>query len=107
MNIDIKNLEFIDKTLRSIVMDLEAETGLTLTVTSLYRINDSGVHGQLPLRGIDFRMKDSEIGKLVEGKINEKWSYDTNRPHKKCAVFHDVGRGVHLHIQSHPNTVLR
>ena len=105
MEIAIENLEFIDKTLRDIVTEFEDETGIELTVTSLYRINDTGVHGQLPLRGVDFRMRDSDFGKLAEQKINSKWSYDPQRPHKKCAVFHDVGRGIHLHIQAHPNTV--
>ena len=105
MKIDIKNLNFIDPTLRTIVNEFEIETGLEITITSLLRIDDKGVHGQLPLRGIDFRMKNMELGKLIENKLNEKWVYDPSRPNKKVAVFHDVGKGIHLHVQSHPTTV--
>jgi len=107
MKIDIENLNFISKSVRTILTELEQNTGLELTVTSLYRIGDNGVHGQLPLRGVDVRMRDEEIGKLVESQINETWFYDPNRPDLKCAVFHNVGRGIHLHIQAHPNTVKR
>ena len=107
MQIDIRDLKFIDQTLRTISTEFEDETGLTLTITSEYRIGDKGVHGQLPLRGIDYRMKNMEIGKVIEKVINEKWCYDPARPHKKVAVFHDVGKGIHLHVQSHPNTVRR
>jgi hypothetical protein len=105
MQIDINNLDFINKTLRTIVTEFEQESGIELTVTSLYRIDDKGVHGQLPLRGIDFRMRDARIGKIIEKQINDKWTYDPLRPYKRCAVFHNVGRGIHLHIQSHQNTV--
>ena len=92
----------------SVVYYVEADedTGLEFTVTSLFRIDDTGVHGTLPLRGIDFRMRDFDIGRLVEKKINEKWCYDSKRSGVQCAVFHDVGKGIHLHIQSHQNTVL-
>jgi len=104
MDIDISHLEFIDKTLREILVWIEAELGVVLTITSLYRINDSGVHGELPLRGIDCRCKDSGLGKLIAERINSVWVYDFSRPIKKCAIYHDVGRGRHVHIQTHPNT---
>ncbi len=105
MQIDLINLDFIDPTLKQIVTELESETGLILTVTSLFRIDDEGVHGTLPLRGVDIRMRDHDIGKLVEEKINDKWCYDPARLGVQCAVFHDIGKGIHLHLQSHPNTV--
>ena len=105
MEIKIWDLEFIDLTLRTLATEFEDDTGLKLSITSLYRIGDNGVHGQLPLRGIDVSMKDVDIGKIVEKKINEKWAYDPDRPNMKCAIFHDVGQGIHLHLQSHPNTI--
>jgi hypothetical protein len=35
------------------------------------------------------------------------WTYDTERPHKKCCIYHDVGQGKHIHFQVHPNTTRR
>jgi len=106
MKIDILNLEFIDETLRTIVDGIVKDTGLEFTITSLYRIGDSGVHGQLPLRGIDLRVWAYEIGLAIEKHINDRWCYDPKRPEKRCAILHDVGQGLHLHVQSHPNTIL-
>jgi hypothetical protein len=105
MRIDIGQLEFIDKTLRDILVWLERETGLEYTITSLYRIGDTGVHGTLPLRGADLRMRNSRVGKEIRRMINELWTYDPDRPVKRCAILHGVGGNLHLHVQVHPNTV--
>ena len=105
MKIDIGQLDFIEPKLRELAQLVEQATGLEFTVTSLYRINDSGVHGQLPLRGIDLRCKDQSIGLLVQSMVNQHWIYDPDRPDMKCCMFHDVGQGAHLHLQVHPNTV--
>ena len=104
MKIDIKQLKFIDLKLRKIVAWLEVITGLEFTITSLYRMNETGVHGTLPLRGIDLRMRSKEIGKIITRVVNRKWMYDTDRPGKKCCVMHGEGSNLHLHIQVHPNT---
>ena len=48
MRIDVSQLEFIDKNLRLILLDIEKSTGVEFTITSLYRIGDVGVHGSLP-----------------------------------------------------------
>ena len=104
MKIDIRNLEFIDKNLRLMVQEAENHSGVELTVTSLFRINDPGVHGTLKLRGIDIRCKDKDFGLLVSKHTNSCWIYDPDRPRKVCCVYHDVGSGYHLHFQSHPNT---
>lgn len=104
MRIDIGQLEFIDKTLRTILLETES-TGLDFTITSLLRIGDGGVHGTLPLRGTDLRMRDHVIGLAIESKINTEWKYDPTRPEKKCAYLHGEGANLHLHIQVHPNTV--
>jgi hypothetical protein len=106
MNISISNLKFINKTLRELAEWVEVETGVAFTITSLFRIEDSGVHGTMPLRGIDLRMRDATIGKAVETLINEYWVYDYKRPRLKCALFHDAGTGLHLHLQTHKNTIL-
>jgi hypothetical protein len=104
MRIDIKQLEFIDLNLRTIVYELEDLIGIEFTTTSLFRIGDNGVHGALPLRGMDLRCKGYKFGKLLATFINDNWEYDPSRPDKKCCLFHNAGSGYHLHIQTHPNT---
>ena len=104
MNIDISQLEFIDKNLRTIVQETVKHFGVEFTVTSLYRINDKGVHGTLPLRGLDMRCRDNGLGLLVVKYVNSRWCYDSKRPRKVCCVFHDAGNGYHLHFQTHPKT---
>jgi len=105
MNIDIKNLEFIDKKLREICLFAEEETRINFTVTSIFRMNDDGVHGTLPVRGIDLGCRNEEIGTAVENLVNDNYIYDPKRPHKDCAMYHDNGNGPHIHLQVHPNTI--
>jgi len=105
LRIDFKQLEFIDQELRNILYFLETSTGLEFTCTSLFRISDKGVHGTLPLRGIDLRMRDKAIGQMCESLINSHRKYDPTRPEKKCAFLHGEGSSLHLHIQVHSNTV--
>ena len=106
MKIDIIQLEFIDLTLRQMCVWLEEQTGFEFTDTSLYRIGDPGVHGQLPVRGIDIRMRNKAVGEAVEKLINDNWSYDPRRWKLRCAILHGEGSNLHLHLQSHPNTIL-
>jgi hypothetical protein len=73
-------------------------------ITSLYRMDDPGVHGCLPLRGIDIRCLDDEEGANLESMVNSRWKYDPSRPHLKVCMYHDVGRGKHIHLQVHPYT---
>ena len=80
MKIDIGQLEFIDVNLRRIVDDLEEQTGLEFTITSIYRIGDPGVHGSLPVRGVDLRMRHQIIGQEISFLINTRWQYDPSRP---------------------------
>ena len=77
------------------------------TITSLYRIGDKGVHGTLPVRGVDIQCRDPAEGEWIEDRLNGKWIYDPDRPDKKVCMYHDVGQGAHIHIQVHPNTVHR
>ena len=106
MFIDIYKLEFIHKNLRDILEKLGNEFGM-FTITSLYRIGDRGIHGTLPLRAIDLRCRNKKIGKVIENWINKKWIYDPKRNKFKVCMFHDTGRGIHLHLQSHNNTIKR
>ena len=104
MRIDIKQLEFIDRNLRTILTETENDTGLEFTITSLYRMGDSGVHGAMPLRGTDLRMRDKAIGERIEAHINSRWAYDPSRPEHNCALLHGEGANLHIHVQTHPNT---
>lgn len=68
-------------------------------ITCGYRDGDPGVHGTIPCRGIDIRSTVfTDPDKVVED-INFHWNYDPSRPTKKCAVYHDVGQGYHIHLQ--------
>ena len=75
-------------------------------MTSQYRIGDNGVHGTLPLRGADLRMRNVHAGAVVEELINTNWIYDPDTS-KNCALLHGSGSNLHLHIQVHPNTMKR
>ena len=101
---DIKQLNFIHHKLRKIALWLEKETGQTYTITSLYRAGDTGVHGQIPVRGMDLRCRNSKIGLQIQGYINSNWEYDPTRSYKKCAVLHGQGANLHLHLQVHAKT---
>ena len=104
MRLDINQLEFIDRTLRDIALAVEAQFQVEFTITSLYRIGDSGVHGTLPLRGIDLGCSDLHLGLLVKDFVNTHWIYDPDRD-KDCALFGDPQHLDHIHLQTHPKTV--
>ena len=104
MRIDLGQLEFIEPKLRGMALDVEAHFDVEFTITSLYRINDNGVHGALPLRGLDLRCREPGFGKLIEKYVNTKWIYDPARTQMKCCMFHDIGQGAHIHLQVHPQT---
>jgi hypothetical protein len=75
--------------------------------TSVYRAGDAGVHGQMPVRGIDRRCRNAASGLSVANWVAAGWIYDPARPEMVCCIFHDTGQGWHLHFQVHPNTVRR
>lgn len=74
-------------------------------VTSAFREGDSGVHGYF--RGIDFRSwgLSEEMCNNFCSEVNKLYTYDPKRPSMVCLMFHDTGRGPHLHLQCHPNTI--
>lgn len=75
-------------------------------ITSSYRKGDKGVHGTEPYRGLDIRSWDQKSPEKIAEKINAHWQYDSTRPGMSCAMLHNVGRGMHIHLQVHPNTIL-
>jgi hypothetical protein len=76
-----------------------------IVITSAFRWQDKGVHGAIPLRAFDLRSWVFKDPKAVCDDINMNWAYDPKRPEKKVATLHDVGKGIHFHIQVHPRTV--
>ena len=77
----------------------------TNVITCGYRRNDAGVHGQLPCRGIDLRSSTYSAPRAVADDINSTWDYDPARPDMKVAMLHDVGQGMHIHLQVSDSTV--
>ena len=74
-------------------------------VTSAFRSGDSGVHGTLPYyRGVDLRSYIYADPAGMADDINLVWIYDYKRPKKRCVIYHNVGRGIHLHLQVSYNT---
>ena len=75
-----------------------------IIITSAFRKDDPGVHGQIPLRGFDLRSSVFTKPQEIADSINQSWIYDLDRPEMKVALFHDIGQGEHLHFQVHPKT---
>lgn len=75
-------------------------------ITSAFRPADNGVHGQVPLRGLDIRSRDYESPEWLVDYINEYWTYDPMRPKFKCAILHDI-MGEHIHLQVCDNTQMK
>lgn len=104
--IDIPQLEFIYYKQRAVLAWIDAKYGVYFVITSLYRMEDDGVHGIIPLRGTDLRCHSAEIGMVMKNDINAHWKYDPQRPTKKVCRSHgpEINRPLHLHIQTHPRT---
>ena len=75
-----------------------------MTITSPYRAGDRGVHGTIPLRGVDLRSRNYSNPAKIEEHINQVWQYDPERPELRVCVMHDAGSGMHFHVQVHPKT---
>ena len=65
------------------------------------------VHCTIPLRGMDIRSRIFPDPQAVVDDINDNWIYDPDRPWLMCAIYHDTGRGPHIHLQVCDNTVRR
>ena len=67
--------------------------------TSTYREGDKGLHGKNPCRAMDIRSRCYGDPKKVEEDINTHWLYDPKRDDKRCALLHNSGQGIHIHLQ--------
>ena len=65
------------------------------------------VHSTIPVRGSDMRSRIYQDPQAVVNDINVHWIYDPDRPWMKCAVYHNTGRGWHIHLQVHDHTTKR
>ena len=65
----------------------------------------ASVHSTDPLRGIDIRSWIYEDPQKVADEINEAWVYDPDRPEKTVALYHNSGRGKHIHLQACNSTI--
>ena len=88
-----------DPTLIEIVSEVESYFP-GITITEGFR-EGTGVHSTDPVRAIDLRSRNytEEQIRAREDFINDTWIYDPERPQMKCCIVHDVGRGVHFHLQ--------
>lgn len=78
-----------------------------ILITQGYEKRDYvSVHSMIPFRGVDIRSWIYDDPQSVVDGINKHWIYDESRPGKKCAMYHDTGRGAHIHLQVHNNTIL-
>lgn len=67
--------------------------------------NYSSVHDLDPYQGMDVRSWLFEDPQAIADDINAHWQYDPARPTIKTAIYHNVGRGKHIHLQAHDRTI--
>ena len=70
-----------------------------MTITSGHRNGDPGVHGQIPCRAVDLRSRNYTNPRGLEDHINVAWQYDPVRPDLSVCLLHNIGSGMHFHIQ--------
>lgn len=92
-----------------IVVWVAKKYGVVLTESYRPKRHRNDLHGTLPVRAVDIRSwcyPDSKAYQIMH-EINQKWEYDPKRPDKMVAIVHNSGKGIHMHIQVHPNTQRR
>jgi hypothetical protein len=85
--------------------------GAVITESYRPRKHSNDLHGTIPVRALDNRSwcYPGDMVYRVAKSVNERWQYDHNRPKMKVAFVHSnrKGKGVHIHLQVHPNTRIR
>lgn len=118
MQIEIKNKKVLlsllahkyDPNLVRLIDDVaiafESKFQIGIIVTEGWRPG-SGVHSTSPCRGLDLRswIYTTEELEYIEKTINTLWTYDHGRPDMRCLIVHDVGKGQHIHLQVHPQSL--
>jgi hypothetical protein len=59
----------------------------------------------IPGRALDFSVVGLTDPKKVIEDVNNHFEYDPGRPDMRCAIYHDVGQGPHIHLQVSDATV--
>jgi len=107
----LKGMTVVSTHIRMIALQSWLVTRLSEVVfTSAYRkkkihSKDSGIASMIPCRHRDIRSWIYDDPQAICDDINAHWIYDPKRPQKKCAIYHDSGQGVHIHLQVHDNTM--
>ena len=102
--VDINQISFFHSILREILVDIYREYGPQV-ITSLYRTGENEtIHKTIPLRAVDIGVLSGDLGKHIEDYLNRTWIYNPGRPERRVAIWHDVGKGLHLHIQVNEKT---
>jgi len=84
--------------------------GLVVTEFHRHQKHPNDLHGVFPVRAIDLRTwcYPAGIPEAIVEEVNDEWEYDPKRPGQyKVAQIHNVGQGIHFHIQVHHNTIRR
>ena len=77
-----------------------------IVLTCAYEDRDyPSTHSVDPLRAFDIRSWVFKDPQAVTDNINQHWKYDPDRMDMNVAIYHDVGRGKHIHLQVHDNTM--
>jgi hypothetical protein len=81
--------------------------GVIITESYRKKRHANDLHGEDPVRAIDIRSwcYSKTLAEKICSEINKRWIYDPSRPDMVVAKIHNVGNGIHFHIQVHPNTV--
>jgi hypothetical protein len=95
----------LDNRLRIILFALSGYVrfnfGKDIVITSIYREGDTGVHGYW--RGIDIRTRHAGIDYFTDEEISKITDYLKNFEYgdniHNTSLYHDVGQGIHFHIQ--------
>ena len=84
-----------------LLFSIEEEKLITCAYESRKYIS---LHSMEPLRAVDLRSYIYRDPKSLVDKINEEWIYNPNAPRRNVAIYHNVGRGRHIHLQVHDDT---
>ncbi|MCP3940930.1 MAG: hypothetical protein GY710_05545 [Desulfobacteraceae bacterium] len=114
-SIEVKNTKVLhglmsnlfDPMLVDIIVWVGVKFGIMITESFREKTHVNDLHGEEPVRAVDLRSwcYPEDLAYKIRDEINEKWIYDPARPGKKVAIVHDVGKGIHFHVQTHPNTI--
>ena len=115
MSIQIKNTEVLESMLlhptHPRLIDVErwiCDRFPVVVFTGHFEERDyPSVHSTIPVRGTDIRSWIYTEPQKVADEINVAWVYDPGRPEMNVAIYHDMGRGKHIHLQVHDRTRLR